>query len=71
MLSTRVPTPETALDNILYLVVTDAKYRMYIKNNEGTIDEVKLGSSVPTFTDVTYDTTAEGVNAKWTFTLTD
>lgn len=70
-LVTEVPTPETALDNILYLVVTDAKYHMYIKNNEGTIDEVKLGSSVPTFTDVSYNTSTEGENAKWIFTLTD
>lgn len=68
--STEIPTAENSFDNILYVVLKDGEYSMYIKN-ESSMDEIKLGNRTNSLTDVSYNSTAEGDNAIWTFTLSD
>ena len=68
-----VPTADKALENTIYVKYDESKhkYSMSIKNSGGTVEEIELGSSTPSFTDVKYDASKEGANAEWTFTLSD
>ena len=64
-----VPTTDTAFDGILYIAYVDGKYSLYVRN-EDAVDKIELGPS-KAFTDVSYDSSVEGDNAKWTFQFSD
>lgn len=70
VLLTEIPTAESALDNVIYVVFTDGEYILYIKNGT-TMAPISTSRKETSILDVSYDTSIDGDNAIWTFTLND